>query len=93
MAIPLNNRYIHELSFTLLLLLLCLPTPLTLVFGESPIIPILVHLPVYLSIWPADPSLLRGLSTNYIYYRQCGVYVGAIEEMMCVVCVSVAEGA
>ena len=25
--------------------------------------------------------------------RQCGVYVGAVEEMMCVVCVDVTEGA
>ena len=25
--------------------------------------------------------------------RQCGAYVGAVEEMMCVVCVSVKEGA
>ena len=24
--------------------------------------------------------------------RQCGVYVGAVEEMMCVVCVDVTEG-
>ena len=25
--------------------------------------------------------------------RQCGTYVGAVEEMMCVVCVDVTEGA
>ena len=25
--------------------------------------------------------------------RQCGAYVGAVEEMMCVVCVDVTEGA
>ena len=25
--------------------------------------------------------------------QQCGVYVGAVEEMVCVVCVSVTEGA
>ena len=42
----------------------CLPTPLTLVCGESPIIPLLVYQPAYLSIWPAAPSLQRGLSTN-----------------------------
>ena len=42
----------------------CLPTPLTLVCGGSPIIPLLVHHPAYLSIWPAAPSLQRGLSTN-----------------------------
>ena len=44
--------------------LLCLPTPLTLVCGVSPIILLLVHQPAYLSIWPAAPSLQRGLSTN-----------------------------
>ena len=44
--------------------LLCLPTPLTLVCGGSPIIPPLVHQPAYLSIWPAAPSLQRGLSKN-----------------------------
>ena len=46
------------------MLLLCLPTPLTLVCGRSPIIPLLVHQPAYLSIWPAAPSLQRCLSTN-----------------------------
>ena len=30
----------------------------------SPIISLLVHQPAYLSIWPAAPSLQRGLSTN-----------------------------
>ena len=25
--------------------------------------------------------------------RQCGAYVGAVEEMMCIVCVDVTEGA
>ena len=45
-------------------LLSCLPTPLIHVCGRSPIIPLLVHQPAYLSIWPAVPSLQRGLSTN-----------------------------
>ena len=31
---------------------------------RSPIIPLLVHQPAYLPIWPAAPSLQRGLSTN-----------------------------
>ena len=44
--------------------LLSLPTPLTLVCGGNPIILLLVHQPAYLSIWPAAPSLQRGLSTN-----------------------------
>ena len=41
----------------------CLPTPLTLVRGGG-VIPLLVHQPAYLSIWPAAPSLQRGPSTN-----------------------------
>ena len=43
---------------------LCLHTPLTLVCGGNSIIPLLFHQPAYLSIWPASPSLQRGLSTN-----------------------------
>ena len=67
----------------------CLPIPLTLVCvgGGSPIITLLVHQPAYPSIWVADPSPQRGLSTNP------GVYVGAVEEMMCVVFVDITEGA
>ena len=44
----------------------CLPTPLTFVCGGGggPIIPLLVHQPAYIYIWPAAPSLQRGLSTN-----------------------------
>ena len=34
-----------------------LPTPLTIVCGWIPIIPLLVQQPAYLSIWPAAPSL------------------------------------
>ena len=52
---------------------------MTLVCGGSPIIPLLVHQPAYLSIWPAASSLHRGLSQ--IQGRQCGAYVGAVEEM------------
>ena len=51
--------------------LLCLPTPLTLVCGGSTIIPLLVHQPAYPSIWPATPSLQRGLSTVTVWYV-CG---------------------
>ena len=32
--------------------------------GGCPFIPLLVHQPVYLTIWPAAPLLQRGLSTN-----------------------------
>ena len=53
--------------------------------------PLVVHQPASPSIWPAVQSLRRGLSTNP--GGQCGAYVGAVEEMMCVVCVDVTEGA
>ena len=52
--------------------------------------PLVVHQPASPSIWPAVQSLRRGLSTNP--GRQCVAYVGAVEEMMCVVCVDVTEG-
>ena len=42
----------------------CLPTPMTLASGGSPMFPLVVHQPASLSIWPAVQSLRRGLSTN-----------------------------
>ena len=54
--------------------------------GGSPFFPLAVHQPASLSIWPAVQSLRRGLSTNQ---GQHGVYVGAVEEIMCVVYLSV----
>ena len=41
-----------------------LPTPLTLASGGSQIFPLEIHQRAYPSIWPAVPSLQRGLSTN-----------------------------
>ena len=41
----------------------CIPTPLTLVSGGSPMIPLVIHQPVYPSIWPAVPSRQQGLPT------------------------------
>ena len=67
----------------------CLPTPLILVCGGSPTIPLLVHQPAYLSIWPAAPSHQQGMSANSWVTVRCA-YVGAVEEM---VCVGVVEGA
>ena len=64
---------------------------MNLASGGSPMFPLVVHQPASPSIWPAVQSLRRGLST--IQGRQCGAYVGAVEEMMCVVCVDVTEGA
>ena len=45
--------------------LLCLPTPLILVCGGSPLIPHLVHQPVYLSIWPAG-SVHRSMGDSVV---------------------------
>ena len=58
---------------------------------RAPIFQLVVHQPASMSIWPAVLSLRRGLPQ--IQGWQCGAYVGAVEEMMCVVCVSVTEGA
>ena len=57
---------------------------MALASGGSPMFPLVVHQPASPSIWPAVQSLRRGLST--IQGRQFGAYVGAVEEMMCVVC-------
>ena len=46
------------------LLCCCLPTPMTLASGGSPMFPHVVHQPASPSIWPAVQSLRRGLSTN-----------------------------
>ena len=67
----------------------CLPTPMALASGGSPMFPLVVHQPASLSIWPAVQSLRRGLSTN----PGATMWLGAVEEMMCVVCVDVTEGA
>ena len=63
---------------------------MALASGGSPMFPLVVHQPASPSIWPAVQSLRRG---PQIQGRQCGAYVGAVEEMMCVVCVDVTEGA
>ena len=42
----------------------CLPTPMNLASGGSPMFPLVVHQPASPSIWPAVKSLRRGLSTN-----------------------------
>ena len=44
--------------------LCCLPTPMTLASGGSPMFPLVAHQPASPSIWPAVQSLWRGLSTN-----------------------------
>ena len=42
----------------------CLPTPMTLASGGSPMFPFVVHHPAFPSIWPAVQSLRRGLPPN-----------------------------
>ena len=64
---------------------------MTLASGGSPMFPLVVHQPASPSIWPAVQSLRRG-PVHKSMGRQCGAYVGAVEEM-CVVCVDVTEGA
>ena len=64
---------------------------MTLASGGSPMFPLVVHQPASPSIWP-ECSHSGGVCPQ-IQGRQCGAYVGAVEEMMCVVCVDVTEGA
>ena len=42
----------------------CLPTPMTVSSGGSPMFPLVVHQPASPSPWPAVRSLRRGLCTN-----------------------------
>ena len=85
-----KDRCLFMIRITVLLC--CLPTPMTLASGGgSPMFPLVVHQPASPSIWPTVQSLRRGLSTNTGVTT--GAYVGVVEEMMCVVCVDVTEGA
>ena len=70
-------------------MLLLSPTPMTLASGGSPMFPLVVHSQLLRT--PAVKSLRE--VCPQIQGRQCGAYVGAVEEMMCVVCVDVTEGA
>ena len=58
---------------------------MALASGGSPMFPLVVQQPASPCIWPAVQSL-RGVCPQ-IQGRQCGAYVGAVEQMMCVVCV------
>ena len=70
--VPLNRDVFEDCYFILAetrdcstpVLCCCLPTPMTLANGASPIFPLVVHQPASPSIWPAVQSLRRGLSTN-----------------------------
>ena len=50
-------------------------------------------LPASFSVHLASSAVTPAGSDSQIQGRQCGAYVGAVEEMMCVVCVDVTEGA
>ena len=65
----------------------CLPTPLTIVWGDFDH-PLLVHHP------PPSGQQLHHSSGICLQIQvwQCGAYVGAVEEMRCVVCVGVTDG-
>ena len=49
--------------------------------------------PASFSVHLASSAVTPAGSVPQIHERQCGAYVGAVEEMMCVVCVDVTEGA
>ena len=56
----LQHFYCNHLPF----MLCCLPTPMTLASGGSPMLPFVVHQPASTSICPAVQSLRRGLFIN-----------------------------
>ena len=60
--------------------------------GGSPMFSLVAHQPASTSNWQAVQSLRRGLSTNPGVTMWC-VCVGTVDEPMCVMCVSFAEGA
>ena len=68
----------------------CLPTPMTLASGG-------VRCSRFWStsqlIYPSGHQLHHSSGVcPQIQRRQCGAYVGAVEEIVCVMCVGVAEG-
>ena len=65
---------------------------MTLASGGSPMFPHVVHLASF-SVHLASSAVTPAGSVHKSRGRQSGAYVGAVEEMMCVVCVDVAEGA
>ena len=83
----------YKMIISLVLLLCCPSTPMALASGGSPMFPLVVHQPASPSIWPRQQCSHSGGVCPQIQGRQYGAYVGAVEEMMCVVCVDVTEGA
>ena len=65
---------------------------MALASGGSPMFPLVVSTSQLLRPSGQQCSHSGGVCPQ-IQGRQCGAYVGAVEEMMCVVCVDVTEGA
>ena len=81
-------------TFVLILaLLLCLPTPLTLVCGGGESDHPAFGPPASLSLHLTSSFITPAGSVHKSRGGQCGAYVDAVEEMVCVVCVGVAEEA
>ena len=58
-----SSKVLHPVS-PLIIGCCCLPTPMTLASGGSPMFPLVVHQPASPYIWPTVQSLRQGLSTN-----------------------------
>ena len=65
---------------------------MTLASGGSPMFTLVVP-PASFSVHLASSAVTSAGVCPQIQGRQCDAYVGAVEEMMCVVCVDVTEGA
>ena len=61
---------------------------MTLASGGSPMFPLVVHQPTSPSIWASSAVTPAGS-----VHKSRGDNVGAVEELMCVVCVDITEGA
>ena len=65
---------------------------MALASGGSPMFPACGP-PASFSVHLASSAVTPAGVCPQIQGRQCGAYVGAVEEMSCVVCVDVTEGA
>ena len=68
--------YILEVSSYIIIYHCCLPTPMALASGASPIFPIVVHQPASPSIWP-----------TVLFYVCCCECVGVCGNVCCVAAV------
>ena len=70
----------------------CLPTPMTLASEGESDVPACGP-PASFSVHTGQQCSHSGGVCPQIQGWQCGTYVGVVEELMCVVCVDVTEGA